>query len=174
MRLKRLLPFWMMPGSWGLKGKIKQQAEVMYYWDGADMDRELALLEADSEIEREIINIGSKYKAGTIAKTQHDKLIADLKEEPWVDVPLLEVDENDPKQGAFDLDWNSHFILLLQEHGYTGKNDEEIINTWFNDVCRTVLVQENADQDFGLQQYTEERPDVIRTTAPKSRPKDKK
>jgi len=172
MKIKRWIPFTWMPASWGLKGKIKKQAETSYYWDGLDLERELALLDTNTELEREIINIGSKYKTGTIAKTEHDKLIADLKKEPWVGVPNLEIDPEHPSQGAFELDWNSYFIEMLQENGYVGQNDETIINTWFNDVCKTVLTQEAADQDYGLEN-TEERPDVIRTTKPRATDKNK-
>ena len=59
-----------------------------------------------------------------------------------------------------ELDWNDHFVKFLHENGYTGNNDEDIVNKWFNDVCRTVLVQEIADQDYGLQPG---ETDVIRT-----------
>ena len=40
---------------------------------------------------------------------------------------------------------------MLTAAGLTGKNDEEIVNKWFNAVCRTVLLQEKADLDYGLQ-----------------------
>ena len=59
-----------------------------------------------------------------------------------------------------ELDWNDHFVKFLHENGYTAENDEAVVNKWFNDVCRTVLVQEMADQDYGLQQGDT---DVIRT-----------
>lgn len=173
MKIKRFIPFSWTPTSWALRGKIREQAEAAYYWEGEELERELALLATDDKIEREIINIGSKFKAGTIAKHEHDKLVADLREEPWVAVPELNIDPEHPNQGAFELDWNKYFIIMLQENGYTGKNDEDIINRWFNDVCKTVLIQEQADQDYGLQN-AEERPDVIRTTNPKSRTKGEK
>jgi len=40
---------------------------------------------------------------------------------------------------------------MLMDSGYKGKSDEDIVNKWFNDVCRTVLIQEQADMDFGLE-----------------------
>ena len=46
---------------------------------------------------------------------------------------------------------------MLQEKGYTGESDESVVNKWFNDVCRTVLLQEMEDQDYGL----ENQDDVI-------------
>ena len=46
-------------------------------------------------------------------------------------------------------------IFLLKcysENGYTGNSDEDIVNALSNDLCRTILQQELADMDFGLEQ----------------------
>ena len=60
------------------------------------------------------------------------------------------------------MDWNDHFVAMLHDNGYTGTNDEDVVNKWFNDVCRTVLVQEMADQDYGLQEEMQmEGQDVV-------------
>ena len=64
----------------------------------------------------------------------------------------LGVNPENAQAGYIELDWNDHFIEMLHNNGYTASSDEEIVNKWFNDVCRTVLVQENADLDFGLQE----------------------
>ena len=51
---------------------------------------------------------------------------------------------------------------MLSAKGYTGESDEAVVNKWFNDVCRTVLVQEMADQDYGLQEEMQmEGQDVV-------------
>ena len=58
---------------------------------------------------------------------------------------------------------------MLNEAGIKGASDEDVVNTWFNAVCRTVLIQEKADQDYGFEQDNKgERPDVIRKTVSKS------
>ena len=62
-----------------------------------------------------------------------------------------------------ELDWNDHFVKFLHANNYTGESDEAVVNKWFNDVCRTVLVQEMADQDYGLQEEGGED-DVIRVS----------
>jgi hypothetical protein len=36
-----------------------------------------------------------------------------------------------------------------------GKSDEEIVNIWFNRICRTIVAQEGADLDYGLQETTQ-------------------
>jgi len=69
----------------------------------------------------------------------------------------MDVNVDDPKQGYMELDWNDEFVAMLQEKGYTGESDESVVNKWFNDVCRTVLLQEMEDQDYGL----ENQDDVI-------------
>lgn len=60
--------------------------------------------------------------------------------EPWVDVIKVNMeDKNDPSTGYFELDWNSAFVEQLVEAGYSGRSDEEIVEQWFNDLCRGVV-----------------------------------
>ena len=41
-------------------------------------------------------------------------------------------------QGYFELDWNEDFVGLLGEAGYAGETPEQIVDLWFNDLCRSV------------------------------------
>lgn len=60
--------------------------------------------------------------------------------EPWVDVVSVKMqDEKDPSSGYFELDWNDAFVRQLVESGYSGRTDEEIVEQWFNDLCRGVV-----------------------------------
>ena len=63
----------------------------------------------------------------------------------------MEVNPENAKAGYIELDWNDQFVAMLQANGYTGESDESVVNKWFNDVCKTVLLQEQADLDFGMQ-----------------------
>jgi hypothetical protein len=58
----------------------------------------------------------------------------------------MEVDEKDPGQGAFELDWNDIFVAKLVRAGYQGKTDQDIVDNWFKTVCRNV-VTETYEQD---------------------------
>ena len=82
-------------------------------------------------------------------KTKTTKELATERGEPWVDVIKVDVDPQSPKMGSFELDWNSHFVQLLRRSGYKGVKDEQVIDQWFNDVCRNVVLetyeQEQAD-----------------------------
>lgn len=160
MAKKTKLPFSMMPASWGLSGKTRAKAEAEYYYEGEELEEVLAELEADTDIDKEIAKLEVQLKNDKIGKYEFEKKVAELKEEPYVNVLKLEVNPENAKAGYMELDWNDHFVKFLHENGYTAENDEAIVNKWFNDVCRTVLVQEMADQDYGLQQGDT---DVIRT-----------
>lgn len=135
----------MSPSSWGKKGKDRELAEANYNLEGEELQFELNKIE-------------SKY----------DRLEADKNGEPYVNVIRMGIDPENVVQGYFELDWNDAFVAMLQEKGIQGVSDEDVVNKWFNAVCRTVLLQEQADYDYGMQG----RDDVIRTTDVRPESKD--
>jgi hypothetical protein len=80
------------------------------------------------------------------AKVLSPKDEATAKGDPWIEVLGIEVDEADPGQGAFELDWNDIFVAKLIRSGYQGKTDQDIVDNWFKAVCRNV-VTETYEQD---------------------------
>jgi hypothetical protein len=71
--------------------------------------------------------------------------VADAKGEPWVSVVQVELDPDNIGNGAFELDWNEKFITNLVRAGYKGKTDSDMVDQWFQDVCKNV-VAENFEQ----------------------------
>ena len=161
MAKKSKLPFSMMPASWGLKGKSRAIAEAEYYYEGEELEEILAEINAESDEDKELAKLQVQLKNGKIGQYEFDKKVAELREEPYVNVLKLDVNPENAKAGYMELDWNDHFVKFLHDNGYTGDSDEAVVNKWFNDVCRTVLVQEMADQDYGLQEEGMEGQDVI-------------
>lgn len=82
-------------------------------------------------------------KAATKKKTA--KELATEQGEPWVDVISVELDPDNVGNGAFELDWNDTFVARLVKAGYKGKTDQQIVDQWFQDICRNV-VMENFEQ----------------------------
>jgi hypothetical protein len=66
--------------------------------------------------------------------------------EPWVEVISMDIDKDNPGNGAFELDWNDKFLSNLIRAGYQGKTDQDIVDNWFKSVCRNVI-QENFEQE---------------------------
>jgi hypothetical protein len=73
------------------------------------------------------------------------KDLATEKGEPWVSVLSVELDPDNIGNGAFELDWNDKFIANLSRAGYKGKTDADLVDQWFQNVCRNILA-ENYEQ----------------------------
>ena len=92
----------------------------------------------------------SKKTANKKVETKDSaKDIATAKGEPYVEVITLEVDAKNPSQGAFELEWNDLFVAELKRNSYRGNNDEEIVDVWFQQICKNVALSqwETFDED---------------------------
>jgi hypothetical protein len=78
-------------------------------------------------------------------KASSPKDIATKKKEPYVAVIGVELDPDNVGNGAFELDWNDIFVARLVKAGYEGRDDAQIVDRWFQDICRNV-VMENFEQ----------------------------
>ena len=69
------------------------------------------------------------------------------KKEPWVNVIDVKVNEENVRNGFFELDWNEYFIAQLIAAGYGVENDpeEEIVDRWFRDIVYNMLDEEGRD-----------------------------
>ena len=100
---------------------------------------------------KNIKNIFDK-KAKTKEEHKSEKDIATEKQLPYVNVVGFELDNpKKPDQGAFELDWNIYFVNQLRKEGYQGTTDEDVVDQWFQKVCRNVALetweQYDADPD---------------------------
>lgn len=69
------------------------------------------------------------------------------KGEPWIAVLDTHINKENIKNGFFELDWNEHFIVQLRKSGYKGNTDEEIVDTWFSELCRNVGKDSGVDME---------------------------
>lgn len=76
---------------------------------------------------------------------QSEKDAATARGEPWVRVLSVELDEDNIGNGAFELDFNEIFVARLVKAGYKGKTDYDIVDLWFTDICRNIVL-ENFEQ----------------------------
>ena len=59
----------------------------------------------------------------------------------WVNVLGLEFDPQNPSLGSFELDWNELFVKQLLMSGYQGSSEEQIVDQWFQGICRHVVAE---------------------------------
>lgn len=61
---------------------------------------------------------------------------------PEVKVLKFDFDPKNPRLGSMELDWNPEFVSMLKEHGYQGDKDEDVVDAWLTDVCKTISQNE--------------------------------
>jgi hypothetical protein len=96
-----------------------------------------------------------KFKNNKEAKKYIDKSaiagspkeIATAKKEPYIAVLDTHVNKDNIRNGFFELDWNEYFVLQLREAGYKGTSEEEMVDQWFQDLCRNIGAEEGIDME---------------------------
>ena len=105
--------------------------------------------------------LGKKEDPKKNKKKLSAKELADKNKEPYITVLSMEIDPDNPSDGAFELDWNDIFVARLMKAGYQGKTDNDIVDNWFQSVCRNVVMenyeQEQADPEIRQAQKTNRR-----------------
>jgi hypothetical protein len=81
----------------------------------------------------------SSNKKETIA--EKDKATA--RGEAYVKVLDVKFDKDKPGDGYFELEWNNIFVQQLQEAGYSGADDNEVVDAWFTGLCRNIAEDES-------------------------------
>lgn len=130
-------------------GKIKEKL---------GLDREDRETAAKIEVARkqEIKEKREAAKAKKIEKAKSESLrnpkdIATSAGEAYVTILSVELDPENPGQGAFNLDFNDFFVAHLIKAGFKGKTDVDIVDNWFTEICRNIVLetyaQEMADPD---------------------------
>lgn len=82
-----------------------------------------------------------RKKTESAKKPKTAKEIATEKREPYVSIVNVDLDPTNIGNGAFELDWNEYFIAKLIRSGYKGADDAQIVDQWFQDVCRNVVLE---------------------------------
>ena len=93
------------------------------------------------------INAAKEAKEAAELSKKTPKEQATARGEPWVAVLDTHVNQDNVRNGFFELDWNDLFVVQLKEAGYgfDGDPDEEIVDRWFRDLARNMLTEEGLD-----------------------------
>lgn len=75
------------------------------------------------------------------------KELATENKEPYVAVLDTKINKDNVRNGFFELDWNEYFVLQLREAGYLGSTEEEVVDQWFQDLCRNIGKEQGVDMD---------------------------
>jgi hypothetical protein len=89
-----------------------------------------------------------------VIKRKDPKAYATRKKLPWVNVLDMQVNEDNIRNGFFELDWNKYFIqeLIANDYGTEADEEEDIVDRWFRDIVYNMLAEEGMDtnRDAGM------------------------
>jgi len=92
------------------------------------------------------------------APKKNAKEIATEKGEPYVAILSMDIDPENMHQGSFELDWNDKFIANLLRAGYLGKTESDVVDQWFQNVCRHVVMETwEQEQAINPSRFTKTR-----------------
>jgi len=69
---------------------------------------------------------------------------ATAQKKPFIEVVKVNFDKDNPADGYFELEWNEIFVEQLRAAGYQGTSPEEIVDSWFTQLCRGI----GAEDEF--------------------------
>ena len=93
--------------------------------------------------ERLLASLDVELKHGRIAQQDYERKMADIKEEPWLEMPRVSWDPENSSNTFFEIDYNDYFVQDLRDHGYEG-TETVIIDQWISDICSAIADEMNA------------------------------
>lgn len=104
--------------------------------------RKIELEAGLSTVDKELKKLEYDYENGLISEIDAKKEVATINKEPFISVSSV----YDPAKGvqglSFSFEWNDFWVKTLHDTGYRG-TDEEMMNHWFMDICRSAILEES-------------------------------
>jgi len=91
------------------------------------------------------MKIKKTVKRSSVVKKKITTSTRPKSEKPWVKVLNMDVNPENPRNGFFELDWNNEFVNMLQQNGYKGDTEEQIVDKWFQTLCKTIGNEQGLD-----------------------------
>ena len=92
-------------------------------------------------ISAEAVKQLKKERTKKVQPEKSAKELATEKGDPYVAILSMDVDPENIHSGAFELDWNDKFLANLLRAGYVGKTEADVVDQWFQNVCRHVVME---------------------------------
>lgn len=139
---------------WPFSNKEKERADKLEEQLQDLLDREQIRIEKEEEEQREIqaavdeANRTARLVQEEQERKNAEKTLATEKGEPWINIVSMDMESGDSANiGAIEMDWNQHFIIMLQKNGYVGVSDEDAVDQWFRNVCKHVILETYEDEE---------------------------
>lgn len=119
----------------------KKPVRERYKWNAAwitDLRERGYKGESDAEVITKWEEDTARKRAERLIELERDE--KKKSSEPWVEI-VSETYDPDTKQVAIKLDWNSAFIKMLKQNGYTGRDDQQIVDKYFKRLSEDIAAE---------------------------------
>ena len=143
--MSEVIPFWCYPQHWHLRGDERKRAKAHFTLSGLELRR--ALHDIDFEpgtVEHLIEGYGIDFEEGRLTERELEKLTKTALKESYIGGDVKYQGDGGV---FFDLDWNEYWIEELKENGYTGENDDEIMQKYFSALCYGEIMKNSDEMD---------------------------
>jgi hypothetical protein len=113
----------------------------------ARIEESLQQAESAKKLAEEATVAAERAKEAERVSKLTPKELATEKKEPYIDIQEIKVNKDNVRNGFFELDWNEYFVLQLTEAGYIGVTEEEIVDLWFQELCRNVGAEAGVEME---------------------------
>jgi DNA-binding transcriptional regulator YdaS (Cro superfamily) len=123
-----------------LFGIDKIEAEVR----AASEAKMSAMLEAEQarlDAEKAKKEFKAAQESANLSKME-EKAAATAQKLPYIAVLKTHVNDQNLRNGFFELDWNEYFIIQLKAEGYEGETEEQLVDQWWREICRNVAAED--------------------------------
>lgn len=118
-------------------GKIDEYTKCMKLieveFEKDEKEKELRILELDKEY-------------GKVDELEYEKKLNDINKNPWAKIHFNYDEKTDPTNMQTEVVYNEYFIKKLQNMGYSGDSEDDIVEAWLTQVFASNV----SSTDFGL------------------------
>ena len=84
---------------------------------------------------------------------EYERRINDLHKNPWAKIHFNYDENNDPENMQTEIVYNDYFIKKLQSQGYSGKTNDDIIQSWLSQVFASNVEPGDLDLEGNADEY---------------------
>lgn len=163
---KPFIPFWLMPGSWGLKGKTRERAQAEYELKGTELRRKLAQIDNTDEFQLKLALLEIDADCGKIDDYEYDTervKIEHRDNELARNLALLavqlhhgEIDQNDHDKRSADLKGEPFICVLNSTYDPTKQHEGFALEFDWNENWIKLLAEKGyvgVSQEHIIQQW---------------------
>lgn len=118
----------------------------------SEYDYQLYLIDRISDSkEQKIAKAKLECEHGMITETERDRRIADARQEPFFTcIGGKTVETNGSLGMILEFDFNDKFVESLRAQGVLGRTEDDVVNNWWADVCRSIAREHDLEKELGI------------------------